>query len=74
MAEWIEKRNLGEVGKVRVSISEGHGTEWLNIRKFFEDETGQMRPTKQGVVIPRDRWGEFLDMLGGLLDGKREDD
>jgi len=58
--QWTDKKVFGEVGKIRVCLSETpEGEVVFNIRRWFEDESGAMRPTTKGVVVPYERWPEF---------------
>jgi len=61
---WTEKKNVGSIGPVRVSVTEApEGALFLNVRKYFETESGEMRPTKQGVMISEGNWQEFLKVV-----------
>lgn len=50
--------------EVRVRLSEYKGKKFLDIRKFYEDDAGEMQPTSKGITL-----GDTaqLDHLMGIL-------
>ena len=65
---WTETKAGGFVGHVKVSVTEGNDKTYLNIRKYFKDQSGELRPTKQGVMIPKEQWPDFAAILANLID------
>jgi len=51
------KRN-GE-DTLRISLSTFKGRTFVDIRLFYQDAKGELRPTKKGVTVPPDLWDEF---------------
>jgi hypothetical protein len=50
MPKDIKKNDNGDV--IRVQVKEFKGNEYLDIRNFYTDKDGELRPTKKGVSIP----------------------
>ena len=51
--------------EVRVSIDTFHGRKLINIRVFFKDDDGTMKPGKQGIAVSVDR---YKDLAGAILE------
>jgi len=49
--------------KIRVSLSEYKGHKFIDVRVYFEDDTGEWRPTKKGVAISKDNIDPLIDLL-----------
>ncbi len=62
----IDKGN-GEV--IRVEISEFKGQQYLNIRTWYTDKEGELKPTQKGVTI---RPEQFADLKAALLQAEGE--
>lgn len=56
---------IGEVknGSIRVSVIEFSGKRYLDVRKYFADDAGEMKPTKKGIALNRAQFEEVLSML-----------
>ena len=52
---------------VFITVSEFRGTKYLNVRKYYEDN-GQWRPTKKGITIRKEQFGELLSVLNSEKD------
>jgi hypothetical protein len=59
----FEKRN-GNVIAAYTSDFKGHLS--FHIRVLFEDQDGNMRPTKEGISVPDDKRAELLAAIGEL--------
>ena len=51
--------------EVRVSVDTFHGRKLINIRVFFKDDDGTMKPGKQGIAVSVDR---YKDLAGAILE------
>jgi hypothetical protein len=51
--------------EVRVSIDTFHGRKLINIRVFYKDDDGTMKPGKQGLALGVDR---YKDLAGAILE------
>ena len=58
---------LSEAGpprkRLKISLQEYEGTPLLQIRYFYEDKDGNLRPTKQGIAITRNRYLDIADAV-----------
>jgi hypothetical protein len=69
--------HLGEIQKnsterIRVSRRSYEGHEFIDIRIFFEDDTGEWKPTKKGITIAPDKVKKLVDILQSMgADGSR---
>ena len=53
------QKNAGEV--VRFSSTNYKGHDLLDIRAYFEDESGTWRPTKKGITVSVELIDDFVD-------------
>ncbi len=51
------KRNAEET--LRVSLSTFKGRTYVDIRLFYEDDGGELQPTKKGVTVTPELWDSF---------------
>lgn len=51
--------------EVRVSIETFHGRKLINIRVYYKDDDGTMKPGKQGIALAVDR---YKDLAGAILE------
>ena len=56
------KRNADET--LQVSLSVFKGKTYVDIRLFYEDAEGELRPTKKGVTVTPELWDEFRAGIG----------
>lgn len=49
--------------KIRVTISEYKGHEFIDVRVYFEDDNGEWKPTKKGIAISPDKIDEVISLL-----------
>ena len=49
--------------EVRVSIDTFHGRKLINIRVFYKDDDGTMKPGKQGIALGVDRYKDFAGAI-----------
>jgi hypothetical protein len=52
--------------EIRVSVRQVKGVKWLDLRIFYEDETGTMRPSQRGVSLSPQEWKNLREILGKL--------
>jgi len=55
-----------ETERIRVGINEYKDRKYVDIRIYYEDDTGDWRPTKKGITLPPDRVSELAEALGKL--------
>jgi hypothetical protein len=51
------KRNADET--LQVSLSVFKGKTYVDVRLFYEDTEGELRPTKKGITVTPELWDEF---------------
>jgi len=54
--------------KILFSFSEFKGKSYANIRVHYEDDDGELKPTKKGLTISLDRFLEFKEHFQALED------
>ena len=59
---------LGEIQKnstekIRVSTESYKDHEFIDVRVYYEDDTGEWKPTKKGVTIAPDKVDELVELL-----------
>ena len=56
---------VGEVsnGNIRINISEFSGHKYLDIRKYYEDDAGEIKPTKKGIALNKEQFEKILALL-----------
>ena len=52
--------------KILFSLSEFKGKSYADIRVYYEDDDGELKPTKKGITIALDRFSEFKKHLQAL--------
>ena len=52
--------------KLLFSLSEFKGKSYADIRVYYEDDDGELKPTKKGITIALDRFSEFKLHLEAL--------
>ena len=61
---------VGQITKrdeaVVVGLREFRGTEYIDIRTYYEADSGTWRPTKKGVTVPLRAYTEFAEILAQL--------
>jgi hypothetical protein len=65
---------IGEISKnsterIRVSISEYRGYTFLDVRVYYEDDSGEWRPTKKGITVSKDNIESLIKLLN---EGKKK--
>ena len=49
--------------EVRVSISTFHGKKLINLRVFYKDDDGNMKPGKQGLAVSTELYKELAGAI-----------
>ncbi len=50
-------------GHILVTVSEFNRVKYVDIRKYYRDDAGETRPTKKGISLNREQFGEVLKAL-----------
>lgn len=49
--------------KIRVTVSEHKGYKFLDVRVYYEDDSGEWRPTKKGITVSKDNIETLVNFL-----------
>ncbi len=52
--------------KILFSLTEFKGKSYADVRVYYEDDEGELKPTKKGITITLDRFAEFKKNLQAL--------
>ena len=55
------QKNTAEL--VKASWETYKGSSFVDIRAYYEDSTGEWRPTKKGIAIPKDKIESLVSLL-----------
>jgi Transcriptional Coactivator p15 (PC4) len=73
----VQDQLIGTVARqkreeIRVTVRKVGNTRWLDLRIYYEAETGDMRPSQRGVSLSPKEWIGLRKILQQLKDGKPE--
>ncbi|WCL49562.1 transcriptional coactivator p15/PC4 family protein [Leptospira sp. GIMC2001] len=57
----IDKGARGEV--IRVEVSEFKGSTYLNLRVWYTDKDGELKPTQKGIAIPPELYDQVKEAI-----------
>ena len=65
-----ESRVIGEIkaGNIVISILELGNGKYVDIRKYFTDDDGTLKPTKKGIALSKDQFNAVLALLNEKKD------
>jgi hypothetical protein len=74
MAERVEQQETGDEvlvrvidkglgGRIHVRVSRFKDRDYIDVRNFYETDDGQWLPTRKGIAVPVELYGELLDAL-----------
>lgn len=69
MQKIIKDIEKNATNKIRVSITEFKGNNYIDLRVYYEDEGGEYKPTKKGITFRPDQISQVMD---GLLQAEKE--
>ncbi len=69
MQKIIKDIEKNATNKIRVSITEFKGNNYIDLRVYYEDDAGEYKPTKKGVTFRPDQISQVMD---GLLQAEKE--
>ena len=49
--------------ELRIGVNDFKGKQYLALRIWYTDDSGTMRPGKQGINVPMDRADEFFEVI-----------
>lgn len=57
----IDKGARGEV--IRVEVTEYKGNHYLNLRVWYTDKEGELKPTQKGIAIPPELYDSLKEAV-----------
>ena len=69
MQKIIKDIEKNATNKIRVSITEFKGNNYIDLRVYYEDDAGEYKPTKKGITFRPDQISQVMD---GLLQAEKE--
>jgi hypothetical protein len=57
----IDKGSRGEI--IRVEVTEYKGSYYLNLRVWYTDKDGELKPTQKGIAISPDLYPELKEAI-----------
>ena len=66
MTQTIGEMDKSSTEKIVVTLGEYKGKQRIDMRVYFQPDAdpGNWKPTKKGINIDLDSWGEFKDLVG----------
>ncbi|KAI0134207.1 transcriptional Coactivator p15-domain-containing protein [Xylariales sp. AK1849] len=58
--------SLSESGKRRVTISEFRKSKFVNIREYYADAEGELKPGKKGISLPLEQYNALLKAIPAI--------
>ena len=52
--------------EIHLSISEYRGHPYIDLRVYYRDDAGDFQPSRKGLTLAPERWGEFRAALEQL--------
>ncbi|MEA3238177.1 MAG: transcriptional coactivator p15/PC4 family protein [Candidatus Bipolaricaulota bacterium] len=59
----IKTIDKGMGSRIHVRLSHFHDRDYLDIRNFYEAEEGEWKPTRKGIAVPVELYGELISAL-----------
>jgi len=59
----IKAIDKGMGSRIHIRLSHFHDRDYLDIRNFYEAEDGEWKPTRKGIAIPVELYGELISAL-----------
>lgn len=59
----VKTIDKGLGGKIYVRLSRFRERDYLDIRNFYETDDGEWKPTRKGIAIPVELFGELMAAL-----------
>jgi hypothetical protein len=59
----IKVIDKGMGNRIHIRLSRFRDRDYLDIRNFYEADDGEWKPTRKGIAIPVDLYGELISAL-----------
>lgn len=63
MSELIKDIDKGKGEVIRVEISEYKGKKYLNLRVWYTDKEGELKPTQKGIAVAPELYEELKEAV-----------
>uniref|UniRef100_A0A672T2I7 Activated RNA polymerase II transcriptional coactivator p15 n=1 Tax=Sinocyclocheilus grahami TaxID=75366 RepID=A0A672T2I7_SINGR len=64
--------NLFQIGKLRyVSVRDFKGKVLIDIREYWMDQAGEMKPGKKGISLNPEQWNQLKEQMSDIDDAVR---
>lgn len=63
MSDIIKDIDRGKGEVLRIEISEYKGKKLLNLRIWYTDKEGELKPTQKGVTVSPESYGELKEAI-----------
>ncbi|KAM4049918.1 activated RNA polymerase II transcriptional coactivator p15 isoform 1-T3 [Anomaloglossus baeobatrachus] len=65
--------NMFQIGKMRyVSVRDFKGKVLVDIREYFMDNQGEMKPGRKGISLNPEQWNQLKDQMSDIDDAIRK--
>ncbi|XP_032888182.1 activated RNA polymerase II transcriptional coactivator p15 isoform X2 [Amblyraja radiata] len=65
--------NLFQIGKMRyVSVREFKGKVLIDVREYWMNQDGEMKPGKKGISLLPDQWNQLKEMIPDIDDALKK--
>ncbi|KAM4709021.1 activated RNA polymerase II transcriptional coactivator p15 [Discoglossus pictus] len=65
--------NMFQIGKMRyVSVRDFKGKVLIDIREFWMDQEGEMKPGKKGISLNPEQWNQLKEQMSDIDDAIRK--
>ena len=59
----VKTIDKGMGNRIHIRLSRFHDRDYLDIRNFYEADDGEWKPTRKGIAVPVELYGELIDAL-----------
>ena len=59
----VKAIDKGLGGRIYVGLSRFRERDYLDIRNFYETDDGEWKPTRKGIAVPVELFGELMEAL-----------
>ncbi|XP_044148609.1 activated RNA polymerase II transcriptional coactivator p15 [Bufo gargarizans] len=68
-----QEDNMFQIGKMRyVSVREFKGKVLIDVREYFMDNQGEMKPGRKGISLNPEQWNQLKEQMSDIDDAIRK--
>ncbi|KAE8636578.1 hypothetical protein XENTR_v10003045 [Xenopus tropicalis] len=65
--------NMFQIGKMRyVSVRDFKGKVLIDVREYFMDQAGEMKPGRKGISLNPEQWNQLKEQMSDIDDAIRK--